>query len=203
MKSLVVFDGTRGAEQNLRVALEAANYSETGRQNPPEILICILQLLPEDQPLDDHLADMEQASERAIESVGRIVGETPSKAGITLTLLKGMELEAAQLVACQALEWQAGQIYLGLENECTTCQQAKPGRGGFFRFTGAGRKSKKGPAATAPTTELKTVPDSLQPIAVADLTALVTCPIKVTCHGEVLFSLYGQPAKVKSELADL
>lgn len=202
MKSLVVFDGTSGAEQNLKVALEAANYSKTDSQNPPEVLICILQLLPEDQPLDDHLADMERASEHAIETVGRIVGETPSKADITLTLLKGMELEGAELIACQALEWQADQIYLGLDHECTTCRSAKPDRGGLFRLTKSGRQSKKNQAVIAPVEELKAASPSLKPISVADLMALINCPLKVTCHGEVLFSLYAQPAKVRSQLAD-
>jgi hypothetical protein len=194
MKSLVVFDGTRGAEQNLRLALAAANVSETAA---PEVLVCVLQLLREDQPLDDYLADMEQASERAIEAVGRIVGQTGCKAGITLTLLKGMELEAAELIAYQAADWQADQIYLGLDQDCVYCKEETPRRSNFFGFF------KKPKTTEAQAAELTPTSYSHQPISIDSLLALATCPLKITCHGEVLFSLYEQKARIRAKQLDL
>jgi hypothetical protein len=198
MRILVVFDVKSGAEQNLRVALQTVNSTEQTEKAIPQILICLLQMLREDKPLDDYLGEMERATSLAFDKIVQIVNEVECEADICLTLLKGMEPEAADLIANEVNEWQADQIFISLNKPCLDCITYSNKSPSLFRiFFKPESNTKKAEASWLLTASTLPLAYVTKPVSFGDLLNKVSCPIRVTCHSEVLFSMYLQHPKVK------
>jgi len=194
MKMLVVFEKSPQAALNLRVALEMARLTWKAVGDKPELLVCVMELLREDRPLDDYLAEMERATEDALAHIDDILCQTGDdlRPHVHVKVLRGMELEAAELVAYQAREFQAEIIQLSVNRACAACQQQQqhhkrgwPGK--IFR-----RKSIA--AAQDPAQDLYPP----RPVALNRLARLTACRINVTCHGEKLFTLYVHNSEINS-----
>lgn len=213
MKLLAVFDGTNEAELNLRTALKvayASSSSPPNSQDHSELLIVVLELLREDKPLDDFLGEMEKATAQSLSRAETIVAE--AGAGLTtiaIKVLRGMELEAAEVVVQQAKKWKADQIYMSLGEEAASylyAQAALNQQARFFsNFANKLRtyfklKSPK-KAGVAPDFSFEELAYSARTISVVDFIPIAPCPVKVTYQGEVIFSLHvhRSQAKLKPE----
>ncbi|HEX2911682.1 MAG TPA: hypothetical protein VH186_12805 [Chloroflexia bacterium] len=165
MKTLIVFDGTEQSVQNLQAALNRTEPEAT-------LKIPILELLPEDAPLDDYLADME---ERGLEYY-KFIRQTVDQSGFPDALLEiwqGLEPEATQMVAHRATSWEAELIYVPLGKPCYICQETQ-----YHGKLGFGHK--KPLEESEPFTALVN-PNSLS--------RMVNCPVAVTCHGDTILVL--------------
>ncbi len=184
MKVLVVFDATNQAEQNLQAALRPSHIRG---QETPEFLICVMELLCEGRPLDDYLPEMEGNTKKALELARRYVAEAGLDLFTSLKVLRGMEMDAAQLLADQAEDWEADIIYLALGKRCDACKPP-PARGGFLSgLNFFQRPNLKGELVeTSPGPVVYNNPE----IFPKDVLQRAPCGVQITCHGQTLFSLY-------------
>lgn len=193
MKMLVVFEKSPQDTLNLRLALEMARFTLKAVGDRPELAVCVMELLREDRPLDDYLAEMERTTEDALTRIDAILAEAGDdlRSHIQVKVVRGMELEAAELVAFQAREFQAEIIQLSVSRSCAVCQEQQRHPSGWFGRL-FGRKG-QGPDETS-SPEL--FPP--RPVSVNRLAQLTGCRINVTCHGEKLFTLYAHGSKINS-----
>lgn len=198
MKMLVVYEKTPQAALNLRLALEMARLTQKAVGDKPEMLVCVMELLREDKPLDDYLAEMENSTGAALAQIDQLLEAAGDnlRSNVRVKVLRGMELEAADLVARQAREWQAALIQLTVDQECASCQQrkhkqprsGKASLGWFSRLRGKrAAASLESPA-----------PYTTKPVSLNRLLKLTNCRINVTCHGEKLFTLYMHHTEINS-----
>lgn len=193
MKMLVVFEKSPQAALNLRLALEMARLTWKAVGDKPELLVCIMELLREDRPLDDYLAEMERTTEDALEQIEAILAQVGDdlRSNVHVKVIRGMELEAAELVAYQSREFEAALIQLSVTQSCAVCQQQQHEQkeGWFGRIFY--RKS-----LPAPTPVQDLYPP--KPVSLNRLAQLTGCRINVTCHGEKLFTLYVHSSEINS-----
>ena len=190
---LVVFEKTPQAALNFRLALEMARFSQKAVGDLPEILVCVLELLREDRPLDDYLGEMEKTTQAALEQIDFMLDQAGDnlREHVQVKVLRGMELEAADLVAYQAREWQAEIIQLTVNEECADCQRRKAKQlNGHWLARLFGKKAPVRPESQ-PAYPLK-------PLSLNRLLKLSNCRVNVTCHGEKLFTLYMHGSEVNS-----
>lgn len=194
MKMLVVYEKSPQAALNLRLALEMARLTLKAVGDKPELLVCVMELLREDRPLDDYLAEMERATEDALARIDAILYQAGDdlRSNVRVKVVRGMELEAAELVADQAREFQAEIIQLSVNKACAVCQQQqhKQKSGWFGKFF----KRRSLPAAEAPKQDLYPP----RPVSLNRLAQLTACRVNVTCHGEKLFTLYVHSSEINS-----
>lgn len=185
---LVVYEKTPQAALNLRLALEMARFSLKAVGERPEILVCVLELLREDRPLDDYLGEMEKTTGIALAQIDRLLVAAGDnlRSNVQVKVLRGMELESAEMVAREAQQWGAELIQLTVDRECAECQRRNRQGGWFGRLFG--RKT------VAPEGEAYPV----KPLSLNRLMQLTGCRVNVTCHGEKLFTLYMHGAEVNS-----
>ncbi len=195
---LVVFERGTQAILNLRLALEMARLTQKAVGDKPEMLVCVMELLREDKPLDDYLGEMEKSTEAALAQIGEILDAAGHnlRANVQVKVLRGMELEAADMVAHQAQAWQAELIQLSVNQECATCQQRKlkQQRGGRWGFGWVGRLHGNRTVASLESPAVYVT----KPVSLNRLLKLTGCRINVTCHGEKLFTLFMHHSEVNS-----
>jgi hypothetical protein len=194
MKMLVIFEKSPQAALNLRLALEMARLTWKAVGHKPELLVCVMELLREDRPLDDYLAEMERATEDALARIDDILDQAGDnlRPNVRVKVVRGMELEAAELVAYQAREFQAEIIQLSVNRACAACQQHQHQQ--KSGWPGKIFKRKSLPAAPAPVQDLYPP----RPVSLNTLARLTACRINVTCHGEKLFTLYVHNSEINS-----
>lgn len=194
MKMLVVYEKSPQAALNLRLALEMVRFTWKVVGDKPEILVCIMELLREDRPLDDYLTEMERTTEDALAQVETILYEAGDdlRSIVNVKVVRGMELEAAELVAGQAAEFQAEIIQLSVSQSCAICQQRQSRQRSHWPGKIFSRHKLPQPEVT---------PQDLyppKPVSLNKLAALTGCRINVTCHGEKLFTLYVHGSEINS-----
>ena len=194
MKMLVVYEKSPQAALNLQLALEMARFTWKAVGDKPEILVCIMELLREDRPLDDYLTEMERATEDALAQVETILVEVGDdlRSSVQVKVVRGMGLEAAELVAGQAAEFRAEIIQLSVSQSCAVCQQRQPRQRGHWLGKIFSRKRLLQPEG--PPSDLYPP----KPVSLNKLAALTGCRINVTCHGEKLFTLYLHGSEINS-----
>ncbi|HEX2913758.1 MAG TPA: hypothetical protein VH186_23335 [Chloroflexia bacterium] len=141
-------------------------------QPQTELNVAVLELLPENAPLDDFLADME---ERALEYY-KFIRETLNQSGFpdaTVQIWQGLEPEATEMVADRAARWQADTIYVAMSKPCYICQENKQGRKARF--------GQKEPEENNPFDSPLVNPDLL--------CRKINGAVAVTCHGEMVMTL--------------
>lgn len=194
MKMLVVYEKSPQAALNLQLALEMARFTWKAVGEKPELLVCLMELLREDRPLDDYLTEMERSTEDDLKEIENALAEVGDvlKSQVRVKVVRGMELEAAELVASQAAEFQPDLIQLSVSQACAACQQkqSKP------KVTWAGKLFSRN---RVPQVELSQPdPSQPKPVSLNRLAALTGCRINVTCHGEKLFTLYLHGSEINS-----
>lgn len=182
MKLLVVFENTPESKQNLRAALRTARLIQTDKlelKSDMQVRICVLTLLPEDKPLDEYLGKMERDSQVALEEARRIIAEENMPSAI-LEVVRGMEPEAAQLIARRANEWETDQIYVSQHQECMECYKARLAASSGRRFFGLLH-------SRVAVQEQELLPPQVynQKVKADELLNLTGCRIVMTCHGEI------------------
>jgi len=195
MKILVVFEKSPQAVLNLRLALEMVRLTWKAVGDKPELLVCVLELLREDRPLDDYLAEMERTTEAALAHINDILYRSGDdlRSLVRVKVVRGMELEAAELVAAQAREFEAEVIQLSVSQGCAVCQarQRKEKGGRFGKLFGRNKLPRE---QGEPAHDLYPP----RPVSLNRLAQLTGCRINVTCHGEKLFTLYVHGAEINS-----
>ncbi len=174
-----------------------AHFTRQGVGADTELLVCVVELLREDKPLDDYLGEMDRATRNALRQVEDILDTAGDnlRAKVKVKILRGMELEVTDLVACQARDWQADLIQLSAGQGCAACRQGSR-RGNFSRlfkvvFNFNRRKSVAQELAILS-------PYTPKPISLTELLRTTDCRINLTCHGERLFTLYMHHSAVNS-----
>lgn len=192
---LVVYEKSPQAALNLRLALEMARLTWKAVGDKPELLVCVMELLREDRPLDDYLAEMERTTEDALTWIDALLYEAGDdlRSNVRVKVVRGMELEAAEMVAYQAREFEAEIIQLSVSQSCAVCQQQRhKQKGGRF-----GKLfSRKSLPEEAEDPEKDLYPP--RPVSLNRLAKLTACRINVTCHGEKLFTLYVHSSEINS-----
>src|SRR5438309_7547767 len=93
MKMLVVYEKTPQAALNLRLALEMARLTQKAVGDKPEMLVCVMELLREDKPLDDYLSEMENSTWAALAQIDQLleVAGDNLRANVRVKVLRGVE----------------------------------------------------------------------------------------------------------------
>ena len=195
MKMLVVYEKSPQAALNLRLALEMARLTWKAVGDKPELLVCIMELLREDRPLDDYLAEMERTTEHSLAQIDAILyyAGDDLRPNVSVKVVRGMELEAAELVAEQARQFQAEIIQMSVNQSCAVClEQQHKQKGGWFGILF--KREKIQPDEELPAQDLYPP----RPVSLNRLAQLTACRINVTCHGEKLFTMYVHGSEINS-----
>jgi hypothetical protein len=178
VKYLVVLDGTENAAQNLYCAIKKALGLTVPERENLQFKVAILKLLPEDIPLDDYMVVQERGIQRDLDQVRRRL----DRAGLpqaSIEVWPGMEAEATLLVAQRACLWQADLLFISLGQPCEECNPLAPRP---RRWLGFSRHKE-----TVPAQPLERVNS---PIYVKELMEQVNCRVAITCHGQIVMTLY-------------